>query len=369
MKLIVGLTTLKLRQINLLVCLFIGANLSAQDLVVKTDGSTGYLTHTVGAKENYYSIGRIYNISPRTYAPYNNLKLETPMSIGQVVRIPLVQQNYTLDNSGNATEAFVPLYYIVQEKEGLMKVAQHFGISADDLKKLNGLKGDGVNIGDKLVIGYLKVLKEQSSLAANAKVGKPVVKESGNGQQATGNKQLEEKAIVKAPEVKKEEKPVTTNQQPTTSNKQPEEKPIVKAPEVKKEEKPVVKQDIPKVEEKKPVLNNTINTSASKEGVFMNEYFSQTNNGSNTQSAETMCGVFKSSSGWNNGKYYALMNGVERGTIVKIMINGRAVYAKVLDAVPNVKENAGLNVLISNAAAAQLEVNEQKFNVGVIWGK
>lgn len=339
MKLIVGL----------LVSLFMGANLTAQDLVVKTDGSTGYLTHTVGPKENYYSIGRIYNISPRTYAPYNNLKLETPMSIGQVVRIPLVQQNYVLDNSGNATEAFVPLYYIVQEKEGLMKVGQHFGIGADDLKKLNGLKGDAVNIGDKLVIGYLKVLKEQSPLAANAKVGKPVVKEASSKEQVASSKTQE---VVKT-EPKKEDKPVV--KQPEVK---PEEKPVVKTPEVKKEEKPVVK----------PATSNQ-QPATSKEGVFMNEYFSQTNNGSNTQSAETMCGVFKSSSGWNNGKYYALMNGVERGTIVKIMVNGRAVYAKVLDAVPNVKENAGLNVLISNAAAAQLEINEQKFNVGVMWSK
>ncbi|MBI3720286.1 MAG: LysM peptidoglycan-binding domain-containing protein [Sphingobacteriales bacterium] len=336
--------------LSLLVCLFIGANLYAQtDLVVKSDGNTGYLTHTVGPKENYYSIGRIYNISPRTYAPYNNLKLETPMSIGQVVRIPLVQQNYVLDNSGNATEAFVPLYYVVQEKEGLMKVGQHFGISADDLKKLNGIKGDGVNIGDKLVIGYLKVLKEQSPLAANAKVGKPIVKEASSKEQVASSKTQE---VVKN-EPKKEDKPVV--KQPEVKQ---EEKPIAKTPEVKKEEKPVVK---PTTSSQQPATN--------KEGVFMNEYFSQTNNGSNTQSSETMCGVFKSSSGWNNGKYYALMNGVERGTIVKIMVNGRTVYAKVLDAVPNVKENAGLNVLISNAAAAQLEINEQKFNVGVMWSK
>lgn len=356
-----GLTTLKLRQINLLVSLFIGANTYAQtDLVVKTDGNTGYLTHTVGAKENYYSIGRIYNISPRTYAPYNNLKLETPMSIGQVVRIPLVQQNFTIESSGNANEAFVPLYYAVQEKEGLMKVGQHFGISADDLKKLNGLKGDAVSIGDKLVIGYLKVLKEQSPLAVNAKAGKPVVK----------NKEL----VVKAEPVKKEEKPIIKTQEPNNKTQEvvkdepkKEEKPIVKTPEVKKEDKPAVKQDVLKpVEEKKAVVASKEDL---KEGVFRNEYFNQTNNGSNTQSSEAMCGVFKSSSGWGNGKYYALMNGVERGTIVKIMVNGRTVYAKVLDAVPNIKENNGLNVLISNAAAAQLEVSEQKFTIGVAHGK
>ena len=335
--------------LSLLLSLFIGVNLFAQtDLVVKTDGNTGYLTHTVGQKENYYSIGRIYNISPRTYAPYNNLKLETPMSIGQVVHIPLVQQNFTTESSGNANEVFVPLYYAVPEKEGLMKVGQHFGISADDLKKLNGLKTETVNIGDKLVIGYLKVLKEQSPLAANAKAGKPVVKNTETVVKAEPVKK-EEKPVVKIPEVKKEEKPA------------------VKEPEVKKEEKSAVKQEVPKpVEEKKATV---VTKEDSKEGVFRNEYFNQTNNGSNTQSSEAMCGVFKSSSGWSNGKYYALMNGVERGTIVKIMVNGRAVYAKVLDAVPNIKENNGLNVLISNAAAAKLEVSEQKFIIGVAHGK
>lgn len=327
--------------LSLLVSLFIGANLFAQtDLVVKTDGNTGYLTHTVGAKENYYSIGRIYNISPRTYAPYNNLKLETPMSIGQVIRIPLVQQNFTTEAAGNTAEAFVPLYYVIQEKEGLFKVGQHFGISTDDLKKLNGLKTESVNLGDKLVIGYLKVLKEQSPLAANAKTGKPVVKNT--------------ETVVKTEPVKKEEKPVV---------KAPE----VKEPEVKKEEKQVIKQDVPKPIEEKKV---TVATKEDiKEGVFRNEYFNQTNNGTNVQSTEAVCGVFKSSSGWGNGKYYALMNGVERGTIVKIMVNGRAVYAKVLDTVPNIKENNGLSVLISNAAAAQLEVSGQKFTIGVAHGK
>jgi LysM repeat protein len=318
--------------------LLLSTNLTAQDLVVKTDGSTAYLVHTVEPKENYYSIGRIYNISPRTYVPYNHLKLEAPMSIGQQVRIPLVEQNFTTNNTGTANEAFVPLYYVVQEKESLNKIGQLINVNAEALKKLNGLKSESVNKGDKLLIGYLKVLKEQSPLAARANVGKPVVKMVDPG---TANN-----SVVK--------------------NEAPKAEPEVKTPEIKKDEKPVVKEvATPSTEKKQPA------TSAEewKEGVFRTEYFLQTNNGSNTQSAEGQCGVFKSSSGWSNGKYYALMNGVERGTIVKIMVNGRAVYAKVLDAVPNVKENAGLNVLISNAAASRLEVNENKFNVGIMYAK
>ena len=35
-----------------------------------------YLNHAIGAKENFYSIGRMYNISPKEIAPFNNLQLE-----------------------------------------------------------------------------------------------------------------------------------------------------------------------------------------------------------------------------------------------------------------------------------------------------
>lgn len=41
------------------------ASAQTTPLLVQLDNSSSpYLIHTVGPKENYYSIGRIYNISP-----------------------------------------------------------------------------------------------------------------------------------------------------------------------------------------------------------------------------------------------------------------------------------------------------------------
>ncbi|HET9055678.1 MAG TPA: LysM peptidoglycan-binding domain-containing protein [Chitinophagaceae bacterium] len=300
---------------TLLICLLSASVSFAQkDLIVKTDGNKAYLSHIVGPQENYYRIGRIYNISPQIFVPYNNLKLETPIQQGKAIRIPLVEENFSTQKTNNKNEVFIPLYYVVQQSEGLYRIGKYVGISADELKKLNKLKTESINIGDKLLLGYLKVLKDQSPLASQAK-----------------------------PETKKPEATPT------------------------REEKPVVKQEIPKSNEEK----NTINLSKEdfKEGVFKNEYLSQTNNGKNVQSIEPVCGVFKSTSGWRNGKYYVLMNNVARGTIVKITIGEKVIYAKVLDAVPDIKENKGIDVLISNAAAAQLYINEQKFTATVKYSK
>lgn len=78
-------------------------------------------------------------------------------------------------------------------------------------------------------------------------------------------------------------------------------------------------------------------------------------------------GVFKSSSGWQDGKYYVLMNGVVPGTVIKLSSNktDKTIYAKVLGAVPQGKESEGLVLRISNAAASILGV-ENDGAIGVV---
>jgi hypothetical protein len=85
------------------------------------------------------------------------------------------------------------------------------------------------------------------------------------------------------------------------------------------------------------------------------------------KSVAGQAGIFKSTSGWQDGKYYALINNVAVGTIVKItdQSTGKSVYAKVLGQLPDMKESAGLTVRLSNAAAAELGEGDGRFGVGV----
>jgi hypothetical protein len=76
--------------------------------------------------------------------------------------------------------------------------------------------------------------------------------------------------------------------------------------------------------------------------------------------------TFKTTSGWQDKKYYALINNVPPGTILKIASgDNKVIFAKVLGAMPEMKENKGLLLRLSNAAAAYLGMVEGKFPVQV----
>lgn len=106
-------------------------------------------------------------------------------------------------------------------------------------------------------------------------------------------------------------------------------------------------------------------TAASKEsgGYFKTQY---DENGKNQPGVS---GIFKSTSGWNDGKYYALMNNVTVGTIVKVNYpsTNKFIFAKVLGELPDMRESAGLSLRISDAAAKELGAVSNKFSVQVMY--
>jgi len=83
--------------ITLLTALFIVTLSWSQPAQLIIQGETGklYLDHAVSPKENWYSIGRLYNIGPKEIAPFNGLTLNTPLEIGQHVKIPLRPANFS----------------------------------------------------------------------------------------------------------------------------------------------------------------------------------------------------------------------------------------------------------------------------------
>jgi rare lipoprotein A (peptidoglycan hydrolase) len=76
---------------------------------------------------------------------------------------------------------------------------------------------------------------------------------------------------------------------------------------------------------------------------------------------------FKSTSGWEDGRYYCLHNTAPAGTIIKVTnkANDKVIYAKVLDVIPDLSQNKGLLLRISNAAADELGVDGDRFDVTV----
>ena len=107
--------------------------------------------------------------------------------------------------------------------------------------------------------------------------------------------------------------------------------------------------------------NNPQGTANYKGGYFRSMYSDA------GKAATGNAGIFRSTSGWKDGKYYALMNNVPVGTIVKVTFTStqKTVYAKVLGQLPEMKESLGLTIRLSDAAASELGAENGKFYVDV----
>ena len=285
-------------------------------LMIAGTGDNLYLTHTAAAKENFYSIGRLYNISPKEIAPYNNLSMDKGLSIGQTVKIPLKAVNFSQTGTAAADEVVVPVYHEVQPKETLYQLSTHYNkVPVASVKAWNNLSGDAVSTGQNIIVGYLKVKKSLSAFAQSGGTA-PVVSAA--------------KPVVKA------EPPV----------KKPEPKPVVVKEEPKEEQVVVQKEPVKKATPVQVVSTST-DAAEFKGGVFRTQY-------SNTGKEESgTAGIFKSTSGWYDGKYYCLHNTAAQGTILKITntATGKSIYARVLDGIPDLKQNNNIILRLSNAGA------------------
>ncbi len=321
---------------SLLAFFFLFAQAQKADLMVKSSDKGLYLEHKVQPKESFYSVGRLYNVHPRAIAAFNKLDMNKGLFIDQKIRIPLTDTNFTQQgNSGT------PVYYKVGPGEDLGKVSQsNRDVSLENLRSWNNLSGDNVKEGQKLIVGFL-LTKEMGSVTITQKVKKP------------------------AEEKKTEEKPVVT--EPITEEKKPEVKDEGKKTEPATEEKKTeVKEEVKKTE---PVVEK-VNTKpvASDQGYFKTHFEQQVKKLPVTKDETVTAGIFKTSTGWQDAKYYLLIDAVQPGTIIKVInpTNNKAIYAKVLGEMSGIRQNEGFRIRISNAAAAALEITEtDKFIVKV----
>ena len=296
------------------------------------EGSSGnlYVNHSAAAKENFYSIGRLYNISPKEIAPFNKLKMENGLSIGQNIKVPLEAVNFTQTNKVAADEVAVPVYHKVEAKETLFQLSTDYNkVPVPSLKAWNNLKDDAVTAGQNIIVGYLKVKKDLSLLAQQSIKITTATKEMLTVP-------LKEKIAAKQNEVAKV----------TEEVKSKIEQKIIVEKKIETAEMPVAK----------TMKTENVNTG-SKEGVFKTMYVNDGKEETGT------AGIFKSTSGWEDGKYYCLQNSALQGNIVKITnpANGKSVYAKVLDGMPDLKQNDNLTIRISNAAADALGAGTANF--------
>jgi|SRR5450432_3116479 len=323
-------------------------------LTIEGSNSKFYLIHSVIAKENWYSIGRLYNLPPHDIANYNNLPFDKALEIAQQIQIPLTNSNFDQKQIKITGITFIPIYHVVQDKEWMYRISSIYNdVPVTSLEKWNKLKSDQVKHGMELIIGYLKVKSDLSPLALESVSSQAVVTSSD------ATKKTSDPAIQSA-----------TKQTTTTPVVQTGTKPAVIAAGTPADQASVKSTGTGIVNTTTTPVTVPLNSSTehvnnyavthSNGGFFSNEY----SGGGKSNSGQA--GTFKSTSGWTDGKYYALMNAVAVGTIIRVSgNNGKTIYAKVLGQLPDMKESNGLIVRISNAASAEMGLGEGKFPVEI----
>lgn len=309
-----------------LLLLFVSMQAMAQRNQLRLQkGTKGFfLEHKVTPKQSFFSLSRLYNVHPRFLADYNKLDYNKGLQIDQVIRIPLTDTNYL-----RTTAEGVPVYLKAATDDVVNDMARFAGISATDLQCWNTYNGTEVKKGSSWIVGFLKTqeLKEQQ-VKLNCKQQTPKVQ--------------------------------TTPTVPTTQTVQPTS--TVQTPTTQTPQTVQTPQTI-----QSPISNLPSSPSAS---FFKSAYEEQIKKTPASQQLNVMAAVFKTSSGWQDGKYYLLIDNLIPGTLVKLVnpANQKEVYAKVLGEMSRIKQNEGLDIRISNAAAALLEVPEgNKFNLMIYY--
>lgn len=279
-------------------------------------------THTVAAKESLSSIGRMYDVNPRELAKFNKIDYDKGLSLGQVLKIPGTAKKNTVATpkttvvekptaQAKQTTGANPIYHTVAKKETLYSISQKYNkVPIESIKKWNHLTSDGLNEGAKLIVGY-------------------------------NNKKTANEDVVSAP--------VTT----------PVSKPAAVVEPTKKEPVVVNNQPAQQTTEIKSIPLETQKVDVKDGGFFKSAYAAN----SNKNSEQGLAGVFKSTSGWEDGKFYCLHNTAASGSIIKITnpATQKTIYARVLDIMPDLKQNNGLLLRLSNAAADALGAGAGNF--------
>lgn len=95
--------------------------------------------YTVKKGDSLYSIARLYDVSVEDLKTLNKL-VSNVLSIGQVLRIPdIVEKSDT------------SVYY-VKKGDTLYGIAKSYGVSVEDIKRLNSLSSNSLSIGQELLI-------------------------------------------------------------------------------------------------------------------------------------------------------------------------------------------------------------------------
>jgi peptidoglycan endopeptidase LytF len=132
------------------------------------------IIHRIVAHDTYYSVARRYNVSPKDIMTYNDSKY---LQIGVVIKVP-TSLDFNESQSTKAGNQSAPdqtatangqeIEYTIKAKDNLNRLAEKYGTTIGEIKRINNLSSSNLHIGQVLRIPVKG--DEQSPVAGQAPV-------------------------------------------------------------------------------------------------------------------------------------------------------------------------------------------------------
>ncbi len=126
--------------------------------------------YVVQKNDTLYKIAKKYNISAFQLAEANNIKIGKPLKKGTVLIIPSSKTYYSyarkIQEKKRNSNA-----YIVQPGDTLYSLSIKFDIEVEELKRINSLKSDLINPGQKLIVSSQKKRSDKKPILYTVKRG------------------------------------------------------------------------------------------------------------------------------------------------------------------------------------------------------
>ena len=370
--------------IGWIIAFFSCTSLLAQTrLITGGTGTSLYVSYIVPGGQTLGSIAEQFNVSLPALARYNTMNQDLHLRKGEEVRIPMIRENFM---QRNIFGKFQPVYHIVKTGDNLSRISQRYNkIDIDTLKRWNSISEEVVQDGKAIVIGFISnhqviyVTAAYQAIAYDTLPNPNVMDAAKFGPKTLTGEFKPTKiplpepptqlpvAVVKAPPATAPttQASTTTNANPNnsnsanatinnpnagTSNSLVGRKPALVAPTLVQTEG-----------------DFSYRPRSNDEGYFAYTYFQRVKD----RAYQYLTGdadVFKTINGWNDRKFYVLINEIVPGTIVRLTApNKKSICAKVLGPLPETKGAAGLIIRMSNAAASALGMDEQRFMVSITY--
>ena len=154
------------------------ANTNTRDSIgVENRNGKKLIIHQVVAKDTYYSIGRRYSVIPKDIMSFNDNKF---LQIGVIIKVPTnvpfvseqaagkatASGKASPQNNNNSTNEVAEgglIEHAVQKKENLNMLAEKYGTTVNEIKRVNNLRSINLQIGQLLKIPAKNVVEEPAT--------------------------------------------------------------------------------------------------------------------------------------------------------------------------------------------------------------